>query len=222
MEPLAVGIAFARELRERRDRQRKDPAERVKHRLEMKNEFVGKVGSPMAGGPGMAEVLVRDVDRLAAYPDGDDSFRSRVSPWFRCGIVGLYDGGIEVVHHPIRAVVAEGVATPSSDGETLFPGGLVPYERIVAVDWTDDGYYSAPQVYCTYHSKTGPYESADTPVFRHHADADWYERLEGVKLTKMRRSPAVWWKDRKVHRMIVRTNREFDARVREERTRTRP
>ncbi len=78
----------------------------------------------------------------------------------------------------------------------------------------------APQLYCVYERGRGPYESKVTPVFRHHEDADWYERLEGVKLKKTRRSPFDWWRDRRLHRRILRSNREDDARMREERTRT--
>lgn len=221
MEPVGVGIAFARELRERRARLKKDSAERVKHRLALKGDLAGKVGSPAAGTPGMLEVVVRDVDRLDAYPDGDDSFRNRVSPWFRAGIVGLYDGGVEIAGHPITAVVAGGVATPTNGGELLFPGGLVPYDKIVGLDWDSDGHYSAPQLYCVYERGRGPYESKVTPVFRHHEGADWYERLEGVKLKKTRRSPSDWWRDWRLHRRILRSNRENDARMREDRTRTR-
>ncbi len=214
-------MAIARELRERRERLRKDPAEQVKHRLAIKGELVGKVGSPAAGTPGVLEVVVRDVDRLDAYPNGDDSFRNRVSPWFRAGIVGLYDGGVEVVGHAIKGVVAEGVVTTTVDGELLFPGRLIPYDKIVALDWDPDGHYSAPQLYCVFERVTGPYESKDTLVFRHHEDADWYERLEGVKLKKTRRSSATWWRDWQLLRRIVRSNRENNARLREERTRTR-
>jgi hypothetical protein len=92
----------------------------------------------------MLEVIVRDVGRLDAYPEGDDSFRNRVSPWFRAGIVGLYDGGLEIAGRAITGVVANGVAIPTEDGELLFPGGLVSYDKIVALDWDPDGHYSAP------------------------------------------------------------------------------
>lgn len=56
-------------------------------------------------------------------------------PRFRVGIVGLYDGGLEIAGHAIMGVVANGVATPTAEGELLFPGGLVPYDKIVALDW---------------------------------------------------------------------------------------
>jgi hypothetical protein len=219
--PINTGIAVARELRERRDRLRRDPAERVKHRLAIKGELAGKIGTPAAGTPGMLEVIVRDVGRLDAYPGGDDSFRDRVSPWFRAGVVGLYDGGVEIADRPFRGVVASGIATPDDDGEVLFPGGLIPYDNIVALDWDPDGHYSAPQLYCVFDGKVGPYESKDTPVYRHHEEADWYERLEGVTLAKKHRTPWGWWRDWKLHRKITQNNREFDATVREERTRTR-
>jgi hypothetical protein len=221
VEPIGVGIAVARELRERRAKLRRDPAERAKHRLALKSELSGKVGSPAAGTPGMLEVIVRDVGRLDAYPEGDDSFRNRVSPWFRAGIVGLYDGGLENAGRAITGVVANGVAIPTEDGELLFPGGLVSYDKIVALDWDPDGHYSAPQLYCSFERGVGPYESKDTPVYRYHQDADWYERLEGVKLKKERRSPRRWWRDWRLHRKIIKGNREFDAHVRKERTRTR-
>jgi hypothetical protein len=169
----------------------------------------------------MLEVIVRDVGRLDAYPNADDSFRNRVSPWFRAGIVGLYDGGLEVAGRAITGVMAKGVAIPTEDGELLFPGGLVSYDKIVALDWDPDGHYAAPQLYCSFERGVGPYESKDTPVYRYHPDADWYERLEGVKLKKGRRSPRRWWWDWRLHRKIIKSNREFDAHVREERTRTR-
>jgi hypothetical protein len=117
--------------------------------------------------------------------------------------------------------VANGVATPTKDGELLRPGGLVPYDKVVALDWDPDGHYSAPQLYCSFERGVGPYESKETPIYRYHQDADWYERLEGVKLKKKRRPPGQWWRDWRLHRKIIRSNRDFDAQVREERTRTR-
>ncbi len=115
---------------------------------------------------GYGEAIVRDVKRVDAYPNVDDK-RKGISPWFRVGLLGTYHRGLQV------GIRIEGLKYEQGEkgwrfcnfqaGEdkdvNAYVVGLIPFERIVTIDWQGDEYYGSPHVYCHFTSRRRePYE----------------------------------------------------------------
>jgi hypothetical protein len=114
---------------------------------------------------GYGEVIIRDVRRVDLYPDVDGKTKG-ISPWFRVGLLGTYHRGLQV------GLKFEGLKNEESKGWRYYDYktgeepdlnaclvGLIPFERIVSIDWDGDDYYSIPHVYCHFASKARePYE----------------------------------------------------------------
>lgn len=88
MGVLDGSVAFAREWRERRERQRMRSDDRVRARNEAK-EKLAEVLAPLYRGDVDAEVVIRDADRDDGYPRPDEGFRlwRRTSPWFKAELL---------------------------------------------------------------------------------------------------------------------------------------
>jgi hypothetical protein len=218
--PLKQIYELAEILMDHRERQRATSEALLAHRLAMKGEIGPRLEPPLSGGA--LEIIVRDFQRLDRYPGPDDSF-SGISPWFKVLLVGTFDGGVEVVSHPVETIVADGMARRSNDpdAEVLRPGNRIPYERIIQVDWSGDNHYSEPQFYCAFSRRSGPYLDKRDGAYRHHDDHDHYERLEDVVWKRERRSLRGLWDDWRLHQAMLRDQREFTRQVRAARTDTR-
>jgi hypothetical protein len=112
------------------------------------------------------EVIIRDSKRIDNYPSTSEKGR-RISSWFSVGIIGTYHRGLMVF------LKLEGLKYEENkkawrycdyiNGEdhdinaSLI--GLIPFERIVSIDWEGDEYYRCPHIYCHFISESKePYE----------------------------------------------------------------
>src|ERR1044072_264186 len=167
---IGDGIAVARELRERGERQRSNADAKVRHRLAIKQQMAEDF-APMLRGEVEAEVLIRDADRQPdGWPDADQKLRLRMlSPWFKVGVMHPYSNGMKAVLR-LDQVFIEGDGARSQtkrdkgDGELVRVVGHIPYDTIVAIDRDGDANFSAPHVYCHFDFAPEPYE--DTLLYR--------------------------------------------------------
>ena len=106
------------------------------------------------------KVVIRDIARLALYPD---SPVQGVSSWYRAELVGFYHRGLEII-----LGTAAGNAAPQVDErgrerwrwvrreelvENRRPAvtvGRIPFEWIEQIDWNGDEYYTDPHIYCRF------------------------------------------------------------------------
>jgi hypothetical protein len=111
------------------------------------------------------DVIVHDVKRLDQYPHGEHEVRG-ISAWFRVGLMGTYHGGIFVGlrWEKLKLLpddnwgIADTVAGEEGDQQVILIG-KIPYERIEAVDWDGDEYYTFPHIYCHFDGPGGqPYQ----------------------------------------------------------------
>jgi hypothetical protein len=116
------------------------------------------------------DVIVRDVRRIADYPDVTRNHRKKgTSAWFRVELVDTYHRGIELglrFGELMKVTFEDGsVGWRYLDHEANEAGdikayliGKVPYDRIEHVDWEGDEYYNYPHIYCHFDFKGEPYE----------------------------------------------------------------
>lgn len=180
-----------------RSRQRTlKPAEVLQLRQKWKDEFEQRIFERRKQGL-RADAIVRDVKRLDNYPDTDDK-KKGVSSWFRVGLVGTY-------HKGVLLGLRWGTLTNDHDGAWRYTNhekgergdqkvllvGYVPYERIEAVDWNGDEYYSYPHIYCYFTSKAKePYERL---IFCEQRDLDGtphYSEVAEYRVVHARRKKA--------------------------------
>lgn len=181
---ISDGVAVAKEMRERGERQRSNADERIRHRLAIKDEL-GEVLGSMLRRESLPEAVIRDADRQPdRYPDPDDKFRfRRVSPWFGVGIMPSYSGGISAMLR-LDQIFIEGdtaraqVEADKEDGELVRVVGRIPYDSIVAVDRDGDSHYPGPHIYCHFDFGHEPYERI--VLHREHAEGFWLP-IENVK-----------------------------------------
>jgi len=98
-----------------------------------------------------ADVIIRDMKRLDAYPDVDENEKG-ISPWFRLGLVETCHRGI-MVAHTWGGLIKDGDGWRSPDykaGEKPELKALlisnIPYENIEQVDWNGDEFYGYPHL----------------------------------------------------------------------------
>ena len=202
-------IALRREYREWKQRKRSDPEERIKHRQVVKAEIESKLRWPeLDASP---EIIVRDLARVDQYPDLDDSLRG-ASPWFKVEVLGLYHRGLEVVVE-LRELMVSGkkAREPSSEepgaATTMIIAGRIPFDSIVAIDWSGDEYYQQPHLYCWFDQKDGPYEA----IRLHEKDSlgRWNPR-EDLKYRARRQS---LWRAWSTRRELRKAQREWEREV---------
>jgi hypothetical protein len=210
MDLVGGGVSFARELRERGERQRANADARVKHRLAIKEQMQEDF-APMYRGQVEAEVLIRDADRQPdGWPDGDWKFRwRRLSPWFKVGVMRPYANGMTAVLRLDQVLIDGDVARSQTkhdeeEGELVRVVGHIPYEAIVAIDRDGDGHFSGPHVYCHFDHGHEPY--AQILLYREHADSVWLP-WEGVKY-RPQKSPL--WHRFLWHRKSKKRQRQFE------------
>lgn len=137
-----------------------DPEEVIRSRQKWKDEIDARLGKPDE----YAEAIVRDVKRADSYPNLPDN-ENGISAWFRVGLLGTYHRGIQLGLRIEGLVKDPAVGWRLSDPKKEEPDlnayvvGLVPFERIVNIDWAGDQYYYVPHIYCRFTGpKRQPYE----------------------------------------------------------------
>ena len=93
-----------------------------------------------------SDIIVRDMARLNVYPEIEEKRRG-VSAWFKAGLIGTYDRGIQL-GLAWQTLVRDGdmwrVAGLKNEGtapERLILTGFVLYKSIEAIIWEGDDYY---------------------------------------------------------------------------------
>lgn len=132
MGAVGTGIAAAKELRERGEKQRASNEARVAHRIVIKQELAAGL-APMLRGEVEAEVLIRDADRQPdGFPRPDSKFRARrLSPWFKVGVLPSYSEGMSAWLRLDRVFIEDGVArsqvkSDTGGGELVRVVGRIP------------------------------------------------------------------------------------------------
>lgn len=137
-----------------------DPEAVIRLRQQWKDEIEARLGKADA----YSEAIIRDVKRADSYPQLSDKEKG-ISAWFRVGLLGTYHRGIQV------GLRIEGLVKDPAVGWRLYDPaseeadvnahvvGLIPFERIVNIDWVGDEYYYVPHLYCRFTGpKKQPYE----------------------------------------------------------------
>jgi hypothetical protein len=148
------------------------------------------------------DIIIRDVRRVDSYPDIDDAARG-ISPWFRLGLIDLYNRGILValrwerlIQEPDGTWREREYDGDSEEGEKAVLAGQIPFENIEAVDWDGDDYYYFPHIYCHFTIKKEPYESIG--YYREIEDIvtrPRYSELVSFKNVRRRQGKRKsWWK----------------------------
>ena len=112
-----------------------DPELVIRQRQQRKDEIEARLRSRDYG-----DAIVRDVRRADAYPGHSDDEKG-ISPWFRVGLLETYHRGIKVGLRIEGLVQGAGGGWRLSDPESEKPDvnayvvGLIPFERIVNIDW---------------------------------------------------------------------------------------
>jgi hypothetical protein len=207
---IGDGVAVARELRERGERQRANADAKIRHRLAIKDEL-GEVLGPTLQRESLPEAVIRDADRQPdRYPNPDDKFRfRRVSPWFNVGIMRSYSGGISTMLRLDRVFIEGNTAraqveADKEDGELVRVVGQIPYDSIVAVDREGDSHYPGPHIYCHFDFGHEPYERV--LLYREHSEGVWLP-IENVKY-QPRTTPL--WRRLLWHRNSRKLQRKFE------------
>jgi hypothetical protein len=115
---------------------------------------------------GFGGAVIRDVRRVDSYPNVDDKSKG-ISAWFKVGLLGMYHRGLQVglrieglkyeeTHAGWRYCDHGAGETPDLNAKLV---GLIPFERIVTIDWKGDEYDAIPHIYCQFSGKRNePYE----------------------------------------------------------------
>jgi hypothetical protein len=186
-------------------RRRQSASGRLNHILSMKENVNARLWAVLDETNG--DAIVRELRRMDAYPDIDESLRS-TSPWFKVELKGGYHAGIEVFLSIEQVSIRDGIARPTTlddpDGESVFVVGRIPYIAIEGIDWTGDEYYGFAHIYCRFRIGwgRGPYES----VVLYETEPGelfgrpFYRRIENVEWKPKRRSLPRRWRDRREER----------------------
>ena len=135
---------------------------RIQHREALRKPVLEEIYKCRAEGL-RQDVIVRHVDRVDSYPDIDPNAKG-IFPWFRVGMVDMYERGIVLC-------LRIGGLKESEDGYRLvdyvnnepadFTAWLmanVPYDSIAAINFEGDKYYHYPHIFCYYDFNGEPYE----------------------------------------------------------------
>jgi hypothetical protein len=213
MGAVGTGIAAAKELRERGEKQRASNEVRIAHRLAIKRELTEGL-APMLRGEVEAEVLIRDADRQPdGFPEPDSKFRlRRLSPWFNVGVLPSYSGGMSAWLRLDRVFIEDGVArsqvkSDTGEGELVRVVGRIPYDAIVAVDWEGNSDFSGPHVYCHFDFNREPYE--EVVLYREYSEGAWMPMDASIRY-RPRTYPVWnrWWLHRKIKKHERQAERE--------------
>lgn len=209
------GVAFAKELRERGERQRATSEARIRHRLAIKEQMAAHF-APMFRGDVEAEVLIRDADRQPdGWPEPDRKFRlRRLSPWFKVGVMHPYSNGMRAVLRLDCVFIEDGIArsktkSDTEEGELVRVVGHVPYDSIVAIDRDGDVNFSGPHVYCHFDFGRQPYE--EIRLYWQHAEDIWLP-IDDVEYKPAKASK---WREYLWHRKSRKIERQSDRERRE-------
>lgn len=125
------------------------------------------------------DCIVHDVNRLDDYPNTEENPKG-ISPWFRVGLMGTYEGGV-LLGLRWTYLVDEGgtwkeYESRKPDGAVkVMLLGEVPYESIESVNFDGDDYYNKPHLFCHFEHGGEPYkrlfygeEFRLDPGFPHH------------------------------------------------------
>ena len=141
------------------------PEEVIRLRQKWKKEFEQHLRLK-SDSSGYGDAIIRDVGRANEYPEVDEK-KKGISSWFKVGLLGTYHRGLQV------GLRIEGLKFDEAAGGWRYNDhkkdepadvnawlvGLIPFERIVSLDWRGDEYYNLPHIYCQFTSKTKePYE----------------------------------------------------------------
>lgn len=111
------------------------------------------------------DIIIRDMKRYDNYPNVNPATKG-ISSWFRVGLMGIYHKGILVGlngaelknHNDTEWRYTDDRINESCDLYAVLIG-KIPFENIENVDWSGDGYYGFPHIYCWFNSKRKePYE----------------------------------------------------------------
>lgn len=127
----------------------------IKKNLQWNNDHVSLGGA-----------VIRDVKRVDSYPNVDDKSKG-ISPWFKVSLLGTYHRGLQVglrieeLKYEERHTgwrYCDYAAGEKADLKAYLVG-LIPFERIAAIDWKGDEYDAIPHIYCQFWTKRRePYE----------------------------------------------------------------
>ncbi len=131
------------------------------------------------------EVIIRDIRRVDTYPNVKEKGKG-VSSWFGVGILETCHNGLKV------RLRLEGLKYEEKKKEWRYYdykegekpdlnahlAGLIPFERIVSIDWEGDEYYRCPHIYCHFTSKhKKPYEELIFCEKRGDGQFTYYEEI---------------------------------------------
>lgn len=206
---LDGSVAFAREWRERRERQRMHSDDRVRARNEAK-EKLAEVLAPLYRGDVDAEVVIRDADRDDHYPRPDEGFRlwRRTSPWFKAELLKPWADGFSVWLGTRKAVVGDGVVRlvpHNAHGEYVRIVGRIPYEVVSGVDPRGDVDLPMPQIFCHFDFNHGREPYREIVAYRDHGDDHWFA-MEGVAIVGW--GAPSRWRQWRLHREQMEYQRE--------------
>jgi hypothetical protein len=208
---MAIGdiIALRREYRDWKARKRSGPEAQIAHRTAIKAEIESNLRWPERDAS--PEIIVRDLARMDQYPETDDSLRG-ISPWFKVEALGLYHRGFDVALALREIVVVRNKAHDATPDEreqarTLLVAGRIPFDAIVAIDWSGDEYYPQPHFYCWFDQSEGPYESVE---LREKTSGGTWRRLEGIRYKPGGPSRLEAWRAR---RELREAQREFERQL---------
>jgi hypothetical protein len=133
--------------------------QRWKDEVERRIRWTGNPG-------GYGEAIIRDVKRIDLYPEVDGK-KKGISPWFKVALLGTYHRGLQVGLRIVGLKYEEhekawrfcNYIHREKPDINAYVVGLIPFERIVSVDWEGDEYDHIPHLYCHFSSrKKEPYE----------------------------------------------------------------
>jgi hypothetical protein len=160
------------------------PEEAARLRQQWKEEIESHLrrGDGRVGG---GEAIIRDVKRIHSYPYPGGK-RKAISPWFKVDLLGTYDCGLQVGLKLVGLKYEPGEKAwrfcNYGGGESAdlnaYLVGLIPFERIVSINWEGDEYDHTPHIYCSFTSKNKePYEEIIICERRHLDHQEYYAEI---------------------------------------------
>ena len=138
----------------RAQRSASEPANILRHRLEMEAKFKAEFQKDFSTGYA-PRVIIRDLGRIDKYPDVRPNGR-RISAWTRMELKGLYERGIEL-YYEIVTIKHQGFDDSwrladhdEEDAETAAVLARIPYEFIERLNPEGDCYYPEPHIFCRF------------------------------------------------------------------------
>jgi hypothetical protein len=137
------------------------------------------------GRVGYGEALIRDVKRMDSYPYTDGK-KKGISPWFKIDLLGTYHRGLQVGLKVVGLKYEQcekawrfcNYSSGESSDINAYLVGLIPFERIVSMNWEGDEYDNIPHIYCHFTSKKKePYEEIIICERRHLDQHEYYSEI---------------------------------------------